>query len=261
MPSPLAPERMAEVPDGHYTTFAEDRRVGGGSLLDAARAAREALDACPDARVIAFDDATGRALELDLRGSLADVVRRYGPRVGASVGATADEDDRDASGLDPASSDADTASGVAAGPSSVADTLTGGDAATALRDAPPPGGRRRPGRPKLGVVGREVTLLPRHWAWLGAQRGGASATLRRLVDRARKDSADEERVRRSQDAAYRFMSAMVGDEAGFEEAARALFAADGERFRAQAQPWPPDLREYACGLAGPAFNAPSGAGE
>src|SRR4051794_18274604 len=25
---------------------------------------------------------------------------------------------------------------------------------------------RGPGRPKLGVVAREVTLLPRHWQWL-----------------------------------------------------------------------------------------------
>ncbi|PXA93854.1 DUF2239 domain-containing protein, partial [Caulobacter sp. D4A] len=25
------------------------------------------------------------------------------------------------------------------------------------------------GRPKLGVVAREVTLLPRHWDWLAAQ--------------------------------------------------------------------------------------------
>ena len=48
-------------------------------------------------------------------------------------------------------------------------------------DAPKPGR----GRPRLGVVAREVTLLPRHWDWLAAQPGGASQALRRLVDRAR----------------------------------------------------------------------------
>ena len=38
--------------------------------------------------------------------------------------------------------------------------------------------RRGPGRPKLGVVSREITLLPRHWDWLNSQPGGASVALR-----------------------------------------------------------------------------------
>ena len=42
------------------------------------------------------------------------------------------------------------------------------------------------GRPKLGVISKEVTLLPRQWEWLASQRGGASATLRRLVDEAKR---------------------------------------------------------------------------
>ncbi|MDB5421850.1 MAG: hypothetical protein JWR59_1797, partial [Brevundimonas sp.] len=82
------------------------------------------------------------------------------------------------------------------------------------------------GRPKLGVVAREVTLLPRHWDWLAQQPGGASVALRLLVETARKDSAGADEKRAGRDAAYRFMQAMAGDLAGFEEASRALFADD-----------------------------------
>src|SRR5262249_47731929 len=46
--------------------------------------------------------------------------------------------------------------------------------------------RTGPGRPRLGVVSREVSLLPRHWEWLEQQPSGISAALRRLVDEARK---------------------------------------------------------------------------
>lgn len=109
--------------------------------------------------------------------------------------------------------------------------------------------KRGRGRPKLGVVSKEVTLLPRHWAWLGLQRGGASATLRRLVDRARKESAPAERARRSQDAAYRFLSAVAGDLPGFEEALRALYRGDAERFGEASAEWPGDVREYGESLA------------
>jgi uncharacterized protein len=113
--------------------------------------------------------------------------------------------------------------------------------------------RRGPGRPKLGVVAREVTLLPRHWDWLKAQPGGASVALRKLVDEARRRNVGRDRVRRSQEAAYRFMSAMAGDRPGFEEAARALFAGDAKRFGEMAVPWPADIRAYAATLAAEAF--------
>lgn len=83
---------------------------------------------------------------------------------------------------------------------------------------------RGPGRPKLGVIAREVTLLPRHWDWLAAQPGGASVTLRKLVEDARRAAEGADRRRTAQEAAYRFMSAMAGNAAGFEEATRALFA-------------------------------------
>ena len=105
------------------------------------------------------------------------------------------------------------------------------------------------GRPKLGVVAREVTLLPRHWEWLGAQPGGASVALRRLVDEARRTSADVQTVRSRRDAAYRFMSALAGDLPGFEEATRALFAGDRARFIVQIARWPADVRDYAIRLA------------
>jgi len=114
-------------------------------------------------------------------------------------------------------------------------------------------GRRGPGRPRLGVVAREVTLLPRHWEWLGSQSGGASAALRRLVDEARRTHAGRDRIRRAQEAAYRFMSAMAGDEPGFEEATRALFAGNRAVFDALVAPWPPDVRDHARRLADPAL--------
>lgn len=113
--------------------------------------------------------------------------------------------------------------------------------------------RRGPGRPKLGVVAREVTLLPRHWDWLNRQPGGASVALRKLVEEARRGNDGKDRVRQAQEAAYRFMSAMAGNEVGFEEAARALFAGNKERFQHLIEAWPPDIGDHARGLAGPAF--------
>jgi uncharacterized protein len=178
-----------------YTAFAGACRVALGTLAEVARAAyeRAGVDS-----VLVFDDATGRLVDLDLRGTAAEVGERY--------------------------------------------------------SAPEPDAPRARGRPRLGVVGKEVTLLPRHWAWLGAQRGGASATLRRLVDAARRAAAGAHCVRQAQDAAYRFMSATVGDEPGFEEATRALFAGDAERFSSESKAWPADVREYALRLAAPAFS-------
>lgn len=114
---------------------------------------------------------------------------------------------------------------------------------------------RGPGRPRLGVVAREVTLLPRHWEWLAAQPGGASVALRKLVEEARRVNHDADQRRQSQEAAYRFMSAMAGDEAGFEEAARALFAARGDDFIAAQSGWPQDISRHVQALAAPVFSA------
>ncbi len=105
------------------------------------------------------------------------------------------------------------------------------------------------GRPKLGVVAREVTLLPRHWEWLATQPGGASVALRKLVEEARKASSGKDRTRQAQERAYRFMSAMAGNLTNFEDASRALFANDQARFSDLITVWPDDVRDYATRLA------------
>lgn len=125
--------------------------------------------------------------------------------------------------------------------------------AMAAAQAEAVGPRRSPGRPKLGVVAREVTLLPRHWEWLAAQPGGASVTLRKLVDEARKNGSDDEVRRRVQESAYRFMNAVAGNEPGFEDAVRALYAGDPDGFAARTDSWPDDVREHARRLAARAF--------
>jgi hypothetical protein len=109
------------------------------------------------------------------------------------------------------------------------------------------------GRPKLGVVAREVTLLPRHWDWLNSQSGGASVALRKLVEAARLAGDDEDRTRHAQEATYRFMTALAGNLPGYEEATRALYAAHPERFDASIAQWPADVREHAATLAARAF--------
>lgn len=119
-------------------------------------------------------------------------------------------------------------------------------------DLPVPAPRRRapveragPGRPKLGVVAREVTLLPRHWDWLNDQPGGASVTLRKLVDQARQAGVGAERVRKAREAAYRFMTAIAGDRPGYEEAIRALFSGEATKFAKHTERWPADIKRQA----------------
>jgi hypothetical protein len=116
---------------------------------------------------------------------------------------------------------------------------------------------RGPGRPKLGVVAREVTLLPRHWEWLAQQSGGASVALRRLVDEARRANKDKDRVRQAREAAYRFIAAMGENKPHYEEVARALFAGDAERFQGWTAAWPADVRDHARRLAATAFEQPA----
>ncbi|MHA6205760.1 DUF2239 family protein [Dyella soli] len=113
---------------------------------------------------------------------------------------------------------------------------------------------RGPGRPKLGVVAREVTLLPRHWAWLAAQPGGASATLRRLIEDARRQHGGRERARLAGEAVDRFMLAMTGDLPGHEEATRAFWRHDRELFMRWTEAWPTDVREHVRRLASQAWD-------
>ena len=194
-----------------FTAFVGPRCVAAGSLETVALALKTAAERDPAAPALAFSDATGRVVDLDLRGTADAVVARL-----------ADHPDWP---------------GAAEAP-----------------DAP--AGKRGPGRPRLGVVAREVTLLPRHWDWLAAQPGGASVALRRLVDAARRTGDGPGRRRGAQEAAYRFLSAMAGNEPGFEEATRALFAADRPRFETLLARWPADIARHASALAAPAFPSP-----
>jgi hypothetical protein len=182
------------------------------------RSAKTVVDRVSSSSVLIFDDATSELIEVDFRGTAADVVRRL------------------------ANDEPHSAKAVA-------------------KETPEGEVRRGPGRPRLGVVAREVTLLPRHWDWLNGQPGGASVALRRLVDEARRTNMGADRRRRSQEAAYRFMSAMAGDRAGFEEATRALFAAERDHFDSNIEEWPVDIRNHARMLAEGAFGASAGAPE
>ena len=113
-----------------------------------------------------------------------------------------------------------------------------------LERALPAPARTGPGRPKLGVVSREVSLLPRHWEWLEEQPQGISAGLRRLVDEARKRNPEAERARKGREALSKFMTAIAGNFANYEEATRALFAPDNARFEELIADWPEDIRAH-----------------
>lgn len=136
--------------------------------------------------------------------------------------------------------------------------MTSRGASTTTPSSPGTEAPRGPGRPKLGVVAREVTLLPRHWDWLNSQPGGASVALRKLVEEARRVNKSKDHVRRSQEAAYRFMSALAGNLPHFEEATRALFAGKREHFDQQVESWPTDVREHVKKLAAGAFQGTDG---
>lgn len=125
-----------------------------------------------------------------------------------------------------------------------------GDLEAALSRLPEaPEVRKGPGRPKLGVTAREVTLLPRHWDWLAGQPGGASAALRRIVEAAMREAEGPDRVRRAREATYRFMTAMAGDLPNYEEASRMLFAGDWTAFDAAVEGWPEGVRDVARAMA------------
>lgn len=120
---------------------------------------------------------------------------------------------------------------------------------TALEPTSPAASPGR-GRPRLGVVPREVTLLPRHWEWLAKQPGGASAALRRLVEQASREAVEVDAARARQTAAYRAMTTLAGHLPGYEDALRALYAPDPTGFLAAMAPWPDHVRDYVTQLAG-----------
>lgn len=208
---------MSLTPTTPTTAFRGHALLRSGSLLEVALAVKESGDDASRGTILVFDDATGRVIDLDLRGSRDDVAER--------LSRTSDDAARPREAGGPASE-------------------------SASRE------RRGPGRPRLGVVSREVTLLPRHWAWLAAQSGGASAAIRRLVDEARRKDGGAQARRAAQEAAYRFMTTMGGDLPGYEEALRALFADDTARLEARLAAWPEDVRAYALRLASGAGSGP-----
>jgi uncharacterized protein len=196
---------MSESASKFFSAFNGSHLIAAGPPTEVALAVKAAIAGGAEGPVLTFDDASGAVIDLDLRGSDAEVARRL-------------------------------------------EAMTG-------REPDAPRGR---GRPRLGVVAREITLLPRHWDWLAVQPGGASVALRRLVDAARRADGGASEARQDVAAAYRFLHAIAGDFDGFEEAARALFASDRAGFAARIAAWPADVQNYAKRLAWPAR---AGAGE
>src|SRR5882762_10537158 len=182
---------MNDLQDNEFTAFIGSRRLASGSLDQVALAAKKAVDRGTQQPVLIYNDSTGRSIDIDSRGSDAEILARLARPAPSSL----------------------------------------------------PRGR---GRPRLGVVPREITLLPRHWQWLGTQPGGASVAIRKLVETARRANQDIDQRRQRQEAAYHFMSAMAGNLANFEEASRALFAGDRERFSELVGSWPTDIRDHAA---------------
>ena len=174
-----------------FTAFEGNRLLVSGTLAAVLPVIKKRVDRERGEAVLIFEDATGRQVDFDLRGTPEEVVARALPAAG------------------------------------------------------PPG----PGRPRLGVISREVSLLPRHWEWLEIQPNGISAALRRLVDEARKRDPEGDRIRLAIEATSRFMTAMAGDLPNFEEASRALFAKEPERFAALIRKWPKDIRSHLARLA------------
>jgi hypothetical protein len=186
-----------------YTAFLGGTQVAHGTLPEVARAAASAMRRAGGTAPLVFDDADGRQLELDLRGTPAQAAAR---------------------------------------------------ATSALRatPAPTPEPQRGRGRPQLGVVAREVTLLPKQWEWLSLQPGGASVTLRKLVDEARRATGKDD-PRLAQERTYRVLHAMAGNLPGYEEALRALYRRQRDDFNKACASWPDDVQRYARKLAQGAF--------
>jgi hypothetical protein len=200
-----------------YTAFQAHRRIASGPLHTVALAVKQATESGAPGPVLIFDDENGRSIDLDIRGTDDDVVARL------------------------AQPSANDHAEIEAQESAVHSVSGGADAGI--------GESRGRGRPKLGVVSREVTLLPRHWEWLTGQPGGASVALRKLVEEAKRAPGDKNMRRKAQERAYHFMSAIAGDMPNFEEATRALFADDQPRMRELVAAWPDDVRDHAIVLA------------
>lgn len=182
-----------------YTAFEGHKNLATGRLDEVALKVKRRLKLNPTASIQIFSDATGKEMDLDLRGSEAEIMERLKVFV---------------------SSDGS-------------------------ESAAPTG----PGRPKLGVVAREVSLLPRHWEWLATQSGGASGALRRLIEEARKNPTAKELSRDAQERTHKFMTAIAGDFPNYEESLRALYGKDKKTFQNLIRDWPKDVQEHSKKLA------------
>jgi hypothetical protein len=203
----------------HFIAFEGSRCLAQGPLAEVALQLKTATEARPLARFMVFKANNSELIDFDLRGTPEEMLARLAL---TQPGLALPSFDKNAAVADAAEKD-------------VANDVTVA--------------KSGPGRPKLGVVAREVTLLPRHWAWLSSQPGGASVALRKLVEQARRDAQVHDERRLSQEASYRFMSAMAGSLEGFEEAARALFAADRAKFDGLIATWPSDIQMHLQHLA------------
>ena len=206
---------MSPPSSADFIAFEGPRRLVQGHLTDVVLQVKAATEARPLARWMVFNARSSELLDFDLRGTPDEVLARL------------------------------AVTHAALAPTQAVPLADVSEAAAAEPGNPGEGpSRSGPGRPKLGVVAREVTLLPRHWEWLSQQPGGASVALRKLVEQASKAGQSQDQRRLSQEATYRFMSAMAGCMEGFEEAARALFAADRVRFEALTGLWPADIHTH-----------------
>lgn len=190
--------------------FSGTKLIAEGLLNDVALKVKDVIDRGDQETILILDDCASRPIEIDFRGSKADLQKRLGDMKNQKS-------------------------------ENVPIPLE--------QDKP-----RGPGRPKLGVVAREITLLPRQWEWLNRQPGGASVTLRKLVDKAKRENESKDQLRLAQESAYRFMTTLAGNQPGYEEATRALFAGNRERFGQCVEHWPNDVREHAMNLAARVFD-------
>jgi hypothetical protein len=186
------------MPSTQIIAFDGNHCIAFGYIVDVAARVKQTLS--PQSQILLFDIETSRPVEIDFRGSVADVTTRL---------------------------------------------------KASLFPEPAP---RGPGRPKLGVVAREVTLLPRHWEWLAAQPGGASVTLRKLIEDARRKTGAKDDARERQESVHRFLSAVAGNKPHYEDVLRALYANDGARFHALITDWPMDVRRHVERLAADLFD-------
>ena len=188
---------MQHLLRSHDLKYVNSTMLAFGALREVAASVKQQVDRDPNLSVLVFHAQTSQPIELDLRGSVADVVARLEP---------------------------------AAVPSA-----------------------RKVGRPKLGVAAREVTLLPRHWDWLACQPGGASVTLRKLVDAARRENEGADVLTQGREALYRFIAAVAGNAPDYDEVSRALFAGQKARFLSLIASWPNDVQAHLHRLSSRAF--------